>query len=442
MNVVGNPRSPPKPSTTASLPTSTGYFILNSATLGLMSSSDPDSTVIASICTPLPSRSSCSLLKLGISAMHGPHHVAQKSTTVTFPLKSADFNLPPETLSRSNSGAGPFGELTAWSDVSPLGRELQPNVAIMSVRAKTSFFIRFLSAKGIQTIAYNRSAMKQRKEFQKLLADKKLKKTTQRALIWGVLLEAKGHPSVEEIRDIVLEKGHRIGLATIYRTLKILLVSGFIRQSKLHGMTRYEPVIKQPNHLHFICNRCCSTVEFPSRKIESLILRVTTEHGFEERYSRYAILGICKACLREERKSADVNERQRLETTVVRDALELTLAIERRGYSFYTNASRKTKNSSGRIMFQRLAAEESDHLRRLQEEYRSLLQKNEWLKREPARLPVSRKIAEDIFPQKALLRVEVKDETNEIDALHIAMNLERRSHQFFKDFASQISETN
>jgi Fur family transcriptional regulator, ferric uptake regulator len=282
--------------------------------------------------------------------------------------------------------------------------------------------------------------MKQRKEFQKLLADKKLKKTSQRALIWGVLLEAKGHPSVEEIRDIVLEKGHRIGLATIYRTLKILLVSGFIRQSKLHGMTRYEPVIKQPNHLHFICNRCGSTVEFPSRKIESLILRVTTEHGFEERYSRYAILGICKACLREERKSADVNERQRLETTVVRDALELTLAIERRGYSFYTNASRKTKNSSGRIMFQRLAAEESDHLRRLQEEYRSLLQKNEWLKREPARLPISRKIAEDIFPQKALLRVEVKDSTTDLDALNIAMDLERRSHRFFQDFAKQITD--
>src|SRR5437016_9623008 len=141
--------------------------------------------------------------------------------------------------------------------------------------------------------------MVHRKELQQLLAERKLKKTSQRALIWGALLESKGHPSVEEIRDDLLKHGHRIGLATIYRTLKILLQSGFIRPSKLHGMTRYEPVIKQPNHLHFICNSCGSTVEFPSRRIESLILRVTTEHGFEERYSRYAILGICKACLRE-----------------------------------------------------------------------------------------------------------------------------------------------
>jgi len=283
--------------------------------------------------------------------------------------------------------------------------------------------------------------MPHRKELQKLLAEKKLKKTSQRALIWDALLDSKGHPSVEEIRDGLLKGGHRIGLATVYRNLKILLESGYIRQSKLEGLTRYEPVIKQPNHLHFICNSCRSTIEFPSRRIENLIRQVTGEYDFAERYSRYAIFGICKACSRKQRKLESVNEQCRLETTVVRDALELTLAIERRGYTFYTNASRKTKNGSGRRMFQRLAAEESDHLRRLQQEHRSLLEKNAWLKREPARLPLSRKIVEEIFPQKELLSIEVKDQTNDLDALNIAMNLERRSHQFFKDFADHISDT-
>src|SRR3954452_3813675 len=115
--------------------------------------------------------------------------------------------------------------------------------------------------------------MKHRKELQTLLTEKKLKKTSQRALIWKALLDSKGHPSVEEIRDSMLAQGHRIGLATIYRTIKLLLESGFIRQSKLHGMTRYEPGVNQPNHLHFICNICETTVEFPSRKIESLIQR-------------------------------------------------------------------------------------------------------------------------------------------------------------------------
>src|SRR5207244_13212747 len=96
--------------------------------------------------------------------------------------------------------------------------------------------------------------MKHRKELQKLLTEKKLKKTSQRALIWAALLESKGHPSVEEIRDSLLEQGHRIGLATIYRTIKILLESGFVRQSKLHGTGRHEPVVSQPNPVALIWN--------------------------------------------------------------------------------------------------------------------------------------------------------------------------------------------
>jgi Fe2+ or Zn2+ uptake regulation protein/rubrerythrin len=282
--------------------------------------------------------------------------------------------------------------------------------------------------------------MKKRKELQQLLEQKHLRKTSQRALIWSVLLDAKGHPSAEEIREMLLAKGHRIGLATIYRTIKILLASGFIRESKLKGVTCYEAVVGQPNHLHFVCNSCGSNVEFPSQKIENLLRQVTHEYGFEERYSRYAIFGLCKTCVRKERKAAGISERRRLETTFVRDALELTLSIERRGYTFYTNASRKTKDDRGRLMFQRLAAEESDHLRRLQSEYRSLIESNQWLKREPARLPLSRKIAEDIFPQKQLLRIEVTDETTDLEALNIAMDLERRSHRFFTDFAEQIQD--
>jgi rubrerythrin len=91
-------------------------------------------------------------------------------------------------------------------------------------------------------------------------------------------------------------------------------------------------------------------------------------------------------------------------------------------------------------MFQRLAAEESDHVRRLQAERQSLLEKHEWLKREPARLPLSRKIVEEIFPQKELLKIEVKDQTSDLEALNIAMNLERRSHEFFIEFAKDISD--
>ena len=54
--------------------------------------------------------------------------------------------------------------------------------------------------------------MRPRKEFRALLDRKKLKKTSQREFIWEILMESKGHPSVEEIRDQLMAKGHRIGM--------------------------------------------------------------------------------------------------------------------------------------------------------------------------------------------------------------------------------------
>ncbi|HEX4997378.1 MAG TPA: transcriptional repressor [Terriglobia bacterium] len=283
--------------------------------------------------------------------------------------------------------------------------------------------------------------MKQRKEFQKLLSDRKLKKTSQRALIWDLLAKSKGHPSVEELRAQLLARGHRVGLATIYRTIKIMLDSGLIRQSRIAGVTRYEPLVNQPNHLHFVCNVCSRTTEFPSPQIEALIHQLTREQDFEPRFSRYTIFGLCKTCAKKQEKAAGVNEKTRQEKTAARDALELTLAIERLGYSFYMSASKKTQDDRGRIMFRRLAAEESGHLQRLREAYRALLDEHAWLRREPARLPVSRKIARDLFPQKTLLRLQVTDKTSDIEALEMAMELERRSHQFFKDFAHRMDDS-
>ncbi len=81
-------------------------------------------------------------------------------------------------------------------------------------------------------------------------------------------------------------------------------------------------------------------------------------------------------------------------------------------------------------MFRQLAEEESEHLERLQSEYKALIEENGWLRREPSRLPASRKIADEIFPQRKLLQVEVSDETTHLEALSIAIDLERRSHHF------------
>jgi len=282
--------------------------------------------------------------------------------------------------------------------------------------------------------------MKDQDRLGNILRERKLRRTSQRSLIWTVLLEADDHPAVDEIRERLLEKGHRIGLSTVYRTLKILLDSGMIRQSRLDGVTRYEPIVSQPNHIHFVCNRCGRTDEFPSTRIERLIRSETAKHGFEQLYSRYAIFGFCRDCANEEARESGLDDEKREQKILARDALELTLAVERRGFSFYSSAARKTRDPEGQRMFEGLAVEESEHMKRLQLEHRDLLREHPWLRREPSRLPLSRRIADDIFPERELLSVEVQEETTGQEALQIAIDLERKSHRFFNDFARRLED--
>src|SRR6476660_2877615 len=44
-------------------------------------------------------------LRCGVSATHGPHHVAQKSSTTYLPLKSASGSVFPSTVFTEKSGA-------------------------------------------------------------------------------------------------------------------------------------------------------------------------------------------------------------------------------------------------------------------------------------------------------------------------------------------------
>ena len=53
---------------------------------------------------------------------------------------------------------------------------------------------------------------------------------------------------------------------------------------------------------------------------------------------------------------------------------------------------------------------------------------------------MSRKIADRIFPERELLNIEVREGTTHLEALGIAIDLERKSHRFFNDFARTLDD--
>ena len=65
--------------------------------------------------------------------------------------------------------------------------------------------------------------------FRRYLKDHHHPVTRQRDLVAEVVFLSGGHLSVEEIQRQLTDRGETVGLATIYRTLEVLVKSGLVR---------------------------------------------------------------------------------------------------------------------------------------------------------------------------------------------------------------------
>ena len=119
--------------------------------------------------------------------------------------------------------------------------------------------------------------------FNAYLQKQKLKLTRQRSLITEVFFDPErrsDHPTVEALYMRVKQRDGRIGYATIYRTLKLLVDSGLAIPNRIgEDYTRYEPKTGE-HHDHMICDECNLIVEFEDEQIERLQELIAQQLGF------------------------------------------------------------------------------------------------------------------------------------------------------------------
>ena len=134
--------------------------------------------------------------------------------------------------------------------------------------------------------------------FRRYLREQGLPVTQQREVVADVVFSSTGHLSVEDIEAQLKEQGERIGKATIYRTMEILVRSGLVEEHDFgEGFKRYEHLFgQQPVHQHLICTSCSRVVEFESPDVVRLQEEAAQAHGFQPTRHRLEIYGICADC--------------------------------------------------------------------------------------------------------------------------------------------------
>jgi Fur family ferric uptake transcriptional regulator len=124
-----------------------------------------------------------------------------------------------------------------------------------------------------------------------------LRRTEQRDLILETFLMTEEHMTSEDLYSIVSKQDPRIGLTTVYRTLKLLTDAGLAREVRFgDNKTYYEHHFNHEHHDHMICTECGVVIEFMSPDIESLQEQMASNLGFKATHHSLRMWGICSEC--------------------------------------------------------------------------------------------------------------------------------------------------
>ena len=145
-----------------------------------------------------------------------------------------------------------------------------------------------------------------------LLREKGLKVTSQWLMVLNIL-SAHGdeHLTVEEIYDLAKEESPEIGLATIYRTVQVLLELHVIEKVTFDdGFARYELNGEETGsghrHHHAICTQCGKVYSLETDLLDTLEKQVFESLGFEVTDHEVKLYGLCSACRRKAQNAMEV----------------------------------------------------------------------------------------------------------------------------------------
>lgn len=120
--------------------------------------------------------------------------------------------------------------------------------------------------------------------------------TPQREMIAEAVAHAGRHITAEEVFEQVQTRARAVNLATVYRTLDLLVDLGLVSRADLgNGRVTYASLNHGP-HCHLVCQSCGCVIEADYTLVAPLERQLQEQYGFAANLSHFAISGLCAEC--------------------------------------------------------------------------------------------------------------------------------------------------
>jgi Fur family ferric uptake transcriptional regulator len=125
-----------------------------------------------------------------------------------------------------------------------------------------------------------------------------LRNTRQRTAVRDLLGRIEGFHSAQDLHSMLRDRGERVGLTTVYRTLQGLADTGEIDVMRPPGGGHLYRRCSEGHHHHLVCRSCGRTVEVEGPAVEHWADRVAAQHHYADVSHTLEIYGTCPACRR------------------------------------------------------------------------------------------------------------------------------------------------
>ena len=136
-------------------------------------------------------------------------------------------------------------------------------------------------------------------KFREFLEIRGEKFTEPRRVLVRHVFSTHKHFDADELVADLHNAGLQVSRSTVYRTLRLLVEAGLLRELRLTNRSAYEHDYGYPSHDHLHCSRCNAIVEFRNDEVRKLRDAVSSEYGYRPTGHRFIITGLCPECSRE-----------------------------------------------------------------------------------------------------------------------------------------------
>jgi Fur family ferric uptake transcriptional regulator len=120
--------------------------------------------------------------------------------------------------------------------------------------------------------------------------------TRQRTAVSALLGTLDGFHSAQDLHAILRQRGERVGLTTVYRTLQTMADAGEVDVMRPPGGEHLYRRCSDGHHHHLVCRSCGATVEVEGPAVETWAERVAKQHGYTGVSHTLEIFGTCPVC--------------------------------------------------------------------------------------------------------------------------------------------------